>query len=182
MYISIIIQIKNTAEIAVESTRKYWTEMYTYFSTQFPNARLAWHQIWAYEVGYDDGIRVMESLEQQTVYTEKMRAVSLAICQEQNLTRIPSGDAWQIIRENDYDSLCYRLSVLNGTDYNADGDVGGGQLLNAYVWFETITGETCVGNTYRPVYKLNGEDYCLDEELVISLQNAAHEAVMSQNG
>jgi hypothetical protein len=166
-----------TAQEAAESTREYWSEIYEYLKTQCPNARLAWHETWAYEVGYDDGVRVMESLEQQTAYSEKMHAFAELVCREQGVTSIPSGDAWQIIREGNYDSLCARLAAANGTDYNSDGDVGGGQLLNAYVWFEVITGESCVGNTYRPTYTRDGVGYTLDEELVLNLQNAAHRAV-----
>jgi hypothetical protein len=48
--------------------------------------------------------------------------------------------------------------------------VGGGQYLNACVWFEVITGKSCVGNSFRP-------DYALSAEKVEVLQQAAHQAV-----
>lgn len=49
-------------------------------------------------------------------------------------------------------------------------DIGGGQYLNACVWFETLSGLSCLGNTFRP-------DYELSETLIEVLQQAAHEAV-----
>ena len=58
-----------------------------------------------------------------------------------------------------------------------NGDVGGGQYLSACVWFETLTGRSCIGNTFRPVYTHNGQEYTLSEELVTILQQAAHQAV-----
>ena len=56
------------------------------------------------------------------------------------------------------------------SDTSHDGDIGGGQYLNACVWFETLTGQSCVGNAFRP-------DYELSEEMITMLQNAAHIAV-----
>ena len=74
--------------------------------------------------------------------------------------------------------MCARLAVNGGEgDYLHDGDVGGGQYLSACVWFETLTGRSCVGNPFRPVYKLKDKEYFLSEELIEILQNAAHQAV-----
>ena len=74
--------------------------------------------------------------------------------------------------------MCGRLAVNNGEgDYLRDGDVGGGQYLSACVWFETLTGRSCIGNTFRPVYKLEDKKYLLSEEMIEVLQNAAHQAV-----
>ena len=94
---------------------------------------------------------------------------------------VPSGEAWALIRAEGYDKLCARIG--KGTnhegDYYHDGDIGGGQYLNACVWFETITGQSVIGNTYRPVYKYNGEEIPLNSELTYEkLQEAAHQAVL----
>ena len=69
--------------------------------------------------------------------------------------------------------LCYRKSKLDDTSH--DGDLGGGQYLNACVWFEMLTGQSCIGNTYRP-------DYELSEEKIAILQQAAHKAVLAERG
>ena len=58
-----------------------------------------------------------------------------------------------------------------------DGDMGGGQYLNACVWFEVITGKSCIGNTFRPEYKFINVDCSLTEEKIAVLQQAAHDAV-----
>ena len=83
---------------------------------------------------------------------------------------IPGGDAWQIARANPWvgDVMCKE-------DMYHDGDVGGGQYLNACVWFEVFFGESCVGNTWRPAYELS-------EDKITALQQAAHEAVVAVYG
>lgn len=143
----------------------------------FPNAEFYWHQSWAYEIGYDGSQRKMESKEQQEISHNYIKEFSLRVCQEQNLKRIPSGEAWHLVRHNPLinGTLCYRLNKNNGLgDFYHDGDIGGGQYLNACVWFETLTGQSCIGNTWRP-------DYELSEEKIAVLQQAAHQAVQNLN-
>ena len=112
--------------------------------------------------------------------------------------RVPSGDAWNIVRtEYDYNYLCTRLgNEENWGDGYHDGNIGGGQYLNACVWFEMITGQSVVGNTYAPAYKNgviastitdklqvthDGTYYTLNPEFITILQTAAHQAVAELN-
>ena len=82
------------------------------------------------------------------------------------LTVVPSGEAWEKARANELigDTLCM-------ADNHHEGEEGGGQYLNACVWFEMLTGRSILGNTYRPSYDLA-------EEKIPVLQEAAHEAVL----
>lgn len=144
--------------------------------------RLMWHQTWAYQVGYTGSLGENPSevnpsskvltVEKQTANYESIRFHAISICEKYKVERIPSGDAWQIARANPVigDTLCNK----GDTDYYHDGDIGGGQYLNACVWYEVVFGESCVGNTFRP-------DYALSEEKIQALQQAAHEAVANRN-
>ena len=67
----------------------------------------------------------------------------------------------------------------NSGDGYHDGDIGGAQLINAYTWYETLTGKDCRETTYRPVYNRDGVTYTLSEELVKIFQEAVH-GVVSQ--
>ncbi len=152
-------------------TETYLTDLWGYIKEQFPQSRHFWHHTWSRQIGYNRNAEVMETPAQQETHNTNTRAYALAVCNKYQLERVPSGDAWQIVRQGGYDNLCARLSVNNGEgDYYHDGDIGGGQYLNACVWFEAITGESCVGNTYKP-------DYALDESLIPTLQEAAHKAI-----
>ena len=154
----------------LEASSVYRKELYELFAQKQPQAKLYWHHTWAYQTGFDSSGYQVDSAE-QTAYHERQRAYALGVCQENNVARIPSGDAWSLVRDGGYDELCARIGVNGGLgDFYHDGDIGGGQYLNACVWFETLTGQSCIGNTFRP-------DYELSEELIAKLQAAAHQAV-----
>ena len=85
-----------------------------------------------------------------------------------------------LVRLSGYEELCARLGKGNNHegDYYHAGDIGGGQYLTACVWFETLTGLSCIGNPYRPVYTYNGQVYELNEGITYeALQQFAHQAV-----
>ena len=137
-----------------------------------PNAKLYYQEIWSPDIGFDRFNYQMTSKEQQLDFSARIKTYTDLVCEEFDLDTIPCGSAWVIARESDLlQNMCARLSVNNGEgDYYHDGDIGGGQYLNACVWFETLTGQSCIGNTFRPNYELS-------EEKIALLQQAAHQAV-----
>ena len=160
----------------------YLDTFYGYFREQFPKATMTWHQTWSYAVG-TAGNGTVTTAETQAANHQRNHDAARLICQEYDLLNVPTGDAWAIIRAGGYDKLCARIG--KGTnhegDYYHDGDVGGGQYLNACVWYEIITGNSCVGNAYRPVYKYNGTEIPLVSEMTYErLQEAAHQAATAQ--
>ena len=149
-------------------------DLWGYIQEQFPLSRHLWQACWSYQIGYDRGGYAMNDPQVQAKMCELGQEYGDLICKAYNLEKVNTGDAWQLVRQGGYDNLCARKSVNNGEgDYYHDGDIGGGQYLNACVWFETLTGQSCVGTTYRP-------DYTLDENITYEqLQEAAHKAVQS---
>lgn len=160
---------KQALEEVLTQTATYRSELTNYLKEQFPQSRFGWHQTWAYQIGYNRSGYKVDSLDVQQKHYEKMKAFSEAVAKENVLELIPSGTAWQIARANPVIGDTLNNKMAN-TDYYHDGDVGGGQYLNACVWFERITGQSCIGNTFRPSYQL-------PEEKIAVLQQSAHEAV-----
>ena len=151
-----------------------------YLHEQFPDAMLCWGQVWGYQVGYDRDGYAVPDVETQTGLYARHKEIAYMAADAYNCTLIPCGDAWQNVRAGGYDELCARLG--KGTnhvgDYYHEGDIGGGQYLNACVWFEMITGESCVGNTYVPSYVYSGKTYYVSDKITLTqLQEAAHKAV-----
>ena len=161
-----------------------------YLKEQFPDAKVYWHAPWAYQIGYKSGNKEVNTFEDQQERMMSIREFALGVCKENGVSRVNTGEAWHIYRKNYVgtngftDTLCARLGVgtNNVGDYYHDGDIGGGQYLNACVWFEIIMRDlrpgdniTCIGNTYAPVY--DGK-YTLSQELRTALQESAHQAVM----
>jgi len=169
-------QRKGPAERIVSARDEYLTGLLGYFRKEFPMTKLFWQQSSAYQIGYNKSFMITSFADQQTdcmVYRDIAKLVS----ERYNIGWVPRGDAAQIARANPVigDVLTARLGV-NGNlgDMYHDGDIGGGQYLTASVWFEILTGRSCIGNTYRP-------DYELSEEKIAALQQAAHEAVAKMN-
>jgi hypothetical protein len=116
----------------------------------------------------------MTDITSQLIHTMSFKQYAIRVCKEFNLERVNTGEAWHLVRQGGYDDLCARLGVNgNKGDYYHDGDIGGGQYLNACVWFECITGQSCIGNTWRP-------DSALSEDLINTLQEAAHDTVATR--
>lgn len=162
----------DTPEKAAADRQLAHSELVAHLRETIPMAKLYYQQIWSYDIGFDRFGYQMTSREQQADFAARIAAYTKIVCDEFGLETIPCGNAWQIARQSPVvGNMCARLSYNNGEgDYYHDGDIGGGQYLNACVWFETITGESCIGNTFRP-------DYGLSEELIQVLQQAAHQAV-----
>ena len=159
------------------------SEIIAHIREKMPRTRLYYQEIWSYDIGFDRFEYQMTSKEQQLDFSARIKEYTTIVCNDFDLGMIPCGSAWVIAREDPaVGNMCARFSINNGEgDYYHDGDIGGGQLLNAYVWYETITGESCIGNTFRPVYVHNGVEHTLSEELITALQKAAHQAVAEMN-
>lgn len=181
----------SSGEVAVSlaNAEPYFGELFGYIKEQIPLSRFFWHEVWANEIGYSLAFK-METVEQRTMIYNAKKGVAKIMADTYGLEVVPTGDAWEKVRDNelittpitgipvDKFTLCTR--VMNNAlkdDFTHDGDMGGGQYLNACVWFEIITGQSCVGNTFRPSYQYAGIDCSLSEEKITLLQNAAHEAV-----
>ena len=170
---------KDSGKDAFANQKQYIEGLFGFFKEQYPKSKIMWHHAWVYQVGYDqtevNGYKV-DTVEEQTAQAQRRKEFALCVTDTFGVERVPAGDAWQIVRTKyGYDNLCARLGSNNNLgDYSHDGDIGGGQYLNACVWLESLTGKSCVGNTWRP-------NYVLDEALIANLQQAAHEAVQEMN-
>ena len=170
-------------------TKPYLTELMDYVRSKYPLSRYLWLNKWTPDVGYTMSFQ-MTSVEQRDKIQETDKQVSALVKQDYNMDTIPCGDAWSKVRDMELfttvpegvETEKYSLftQIFNGAisdDSVHDGDIGGGQYLNACVLFEVLTGESCLDNTFRPKYIFNGLDLSLTEEKIEILKNAAHEAV-----
>ena len=170
----------NGAATHLQASKLYRTELWAYLKEQFPMSRHFWHQPWSYQVGTSFNGYVMKDFAQQQYNADQIREYAIAVCKELDLERVNTGEAWQIVRKDyNYDKLCARIGKGENHegDCSHDGDWGGGQYLNACVWFEVITGQSCLENSYRPKYFAGDVDMSPAEDLIQMLQKSAHKAV-----
>ena len=176
-----------TVDALIERNVPCAKALFDYLGESFPKADLYMHQSWAYELGYlkeyASGDFRIDTVEDQMAYTEKTRQLITAICEAAGIGRINTGDAWEVYRaacteQGIENNLCARLGNNgNKGDGGHDGDIGGGQYLNACVWFEILTGKDCRDTTYIPTYTYDGTTYPMTEAMAEMLQDAAHKAV-----
>ena len=178
-------------DYARQTLEPYLGNLVNYLRGYYPKAEYMWHQFWASEVGHksSSGIVTVENLAERAAFHNASVAIGSEVSQVYDMTIVPTGIAWELVRDNslfttsrsdsfDKFTLCTR--IYNGKLYDDlyhDGDIGGGQYLNACVWYEIITGKSVIGNAYKPTYILDGTDYSLSNEQIRTLQSAAHTAV-----
>lgn len=167
------------------------------FHELHPHAQLLWHRTWFFEIGRVSGDYTYTA-EDGPKYNEGMQQICDYMCNEfdknkpYDLIQVNSGAAWteaRILNEKadllPYGGLCARIDINKFGDKRAhagdgyhDGDIGGGQLLNAYMWYMTLTGNTdLTASKYAPVYKYITIDYPLSAELIDMLKTAAMTAI-----
>jgi len=173
------------------------------FNDLFPNAQLLWQRTWVSELGRVSG-DVVWTEEYAQAYDAGMQFICNWMCEEfdqdkpYDLIQVNSGAAWVPVRATEgieellpFGGLCARLGyssygdnlegyegeTANSGDGYHEGDIGGAQLLNAYTWYGTLTGNDCRETTYRPSYTRDGVTYTLSEELVKILQDASYSVV-----
>ena len=182
-----------TPQVIADERLLAHTEIINHIRKTMPLTKQYYQEIFAPDVGFNytkylsvfgltptqQADYAITTRDQQKAIQKNIREYTELVCKDFDLGIIPAGRAWDIARENPLcATMCGRLAVNNGEgDYYHDGDIGGGQYLNACVWFETLSGQSCIGNTYRPVYKQGALEHTLSEELVAVLQQAAHQAV-----
>ena len=145
------------------------------------------------------GDLTVETVAERTEYYQNAKAAAEYIVADAaglitpDVTRLPAGDAWEKVRSSaEYHATGTVKTDKNGAayvdkdptgadgalygDYAHSGNTGGGQYLNACVYYEAILGLECKDNSWRPT------GYALDETLVPIMQKAAHDAVLEVYG
>jgi len=120
------------------------------------------HQTWAYAQSSNHAEFPKYDRDQMTMYNAIMSAVQQAFAEHPQLAGvIPSGTAIQNARTS-----------FMGDTFNRDGyhlETTYGRYTAACTWFEALSGQSVVGNTYAPA--------TIDEQMKAIAQNAAHTAV-----
>lgn len=178
-------------EACMEKSLPYLANTFRYLEVTEPQATLLLHETWSYDKDHDN----MKSLnatqetvnEHQANITKAIYKMSETIPASgtvgnyKGMPIVPSGAAWSYARNGvEIDGVTYKIEASSTgiltKDFYHDGEAPGGQFLNACVWYEVLTGNSCIGNTWRPI------GYSLNEERALALQQIAHQAVADLYG
>ena len=171
----------------------YAEALFGRYYEMFPYTQFLWHRTWAQEVG-----RITSSgFEYTQEYNDRYDPGMQYVCdymtevfdqdKPYDLIQVNSGAAWTVARELDetrdllpYGGLCAMLARNTygdgrpgSGDGQHDGDIGGGQLLNAYMWYMTITGDgDLTDNNYKPDYEMSDDLWNMLKEAAMTVYNA----------
>lgn len=139
----------------------YLSELISYVKTLAPQAKLIWHQTWAYAQNSDHGGFVNYDRNQGKMYRAIMKASKKVVKDKQLYKIIPAGTAIQNARKS-----------FIGDRMNRDGyhlNLQYGRFTAACVWYEALTGKNVEDNGYQPAG--------MDARLVAVAKRSAHLAV-----
>ncbi len=144
-----------------ETFQPYLSRLSDYVRYHAPKAALMLHQTWAYEqnsrrlcqeLGYDD---------QAAMFADVQTAYAKASIDLGGVDIIPSGEAFQYL---------YREGLAMHRD-TFHASLGLGRYTLGLVWYEFLTGNSCVGNAFRAF------DEAVPEREALLAQQCAHQAV-----
>jgi len=177
-----------------EELNRLATPLFGRIHEMFPYTRLYWHRTWNQEVGRvtDSGFVYTEDYNSR--YDPGMQYVCDYMTEvfdqdkPYDLIQVNSGAAWTEARRLNetldllpYGGLCagngrntFGDGRANSGDGQHDGDIGGGQMLNAYMWYMTITGDGDLSdNNYKPDYELSDDLVNMLKQAAMTIYNAA---------
>ena len=157
-----------------ETYQPYLNELSAYVRRYAPQAEQLIHETWAYEIDSAHAAFPDYGCDQLKMYALLREAYDKAARDIGGARVIPSGDAFQIARRHPLFDYAHGGQSLNRDGFHAS--LTKGRCLLGYVWVETLTGVSMVGNSFVPSLPDHPELTPNAEELAV-LQRAAHEAV-----
>lgn len=157
-----------------ETYQPYLNNLSAYVKRYAPQAEQLIHQTWAYETDSNHSAFPDYRRDQNYMYECLKAAYDKAAADIGGARIIPCGDAFQIARKHPLFDYVNGGQSLNRDGFHASWDKG--RCLLGYVWVETVTGQSMVGNSFVPRVAEHPELTCTAEEL-LALQQAAHQAV-----
>ena len=160
-----------------ETYQPYLNQLSAYVRQYAPGAEQLIHETWAYEIDSTHPAFPDYGCDQSKMYERLRAAYDQAAGDIGGARIIPSGDAFQIARRHPFFDYAHGGQSLNRDGFHAS--LTKGRCLLGYVWVETLTGVSVIGNGFVPALPDYPELTPTAEELAV-LQRAAHEAVAAR--
>ncbi len=145
-----------------EYMEPYLTNLIAHLKSKVPTARLVYHVPWAAQKGYDGVKFSYYDYDQQKMYS--------MICEATKWVLENHGNDFALCI-NSFDAIQNGRTSFLGDTFNRDGwhlNLTYGRYTAGCIWYEKITGESVVGNSYFPS--------TISEKVALVCQTAAHEA------
>lgn len=157
----VTLQQASSLSIDYNTYQPYINALADYIRIHAPKAKIMLHQTWAYE---QDSERLTNELgykNQAEMFEDLKAAYSKAAQELGNIDLIPSGETFQNLIKTG-------IGHIHRDTFHAS--FGLGRLALGYVWYEMLTGRTCIGNEF------NNFDEPVTEQDKKAAQACAHKA------
>ncbi len=145
-------------------------ELITYIRKYAPKSEIVVHQTWAYRPDRTN-FWAKSGIDEKIMYT-RLKANYDNLARENGFRQILGGTAFETAKLDPdwgpYNPETKTRSLFNDDCYHANY---AGEYLLGCVWFETLYGQSCVGNTFRPK-EMTKED-------AATLQKVAHNTLLA---
>lgn len=145
----------------IDSYEPFLSHLIDYIRKISPKSRIVWHMTWAYAQESNHTAFPDYGCNQLTMYQDIVAAVRKEMKKHRLKTVVPCGTAIQNARTT------FIHDNMTRDGYHLDLDYG--RYTAACTWYESLTGNSVVGNRYAP------QNVCSD--LVRAAQLSAHSAV-----
>lgn len=135
----VTLQQVSSQSVDYETYQPYLNVLADYVRIHAPKAKLMVHQTWAYEQGSARLIEELGYSGQHEMFVDLKSAYEKASQALGGAEIIPCGETFQeLIKEN--------AGRLHRDTFHAS--LGLGRLALGYVWYEMLTGKSCIGNAF----------------------------------
>lgn len=136
----VTLQQVSSQSVDYNTYQPYLNALADYVRIHAPKAKIMLHQTWAYE---QNSARLTDELgysDQYEMFSDLKSAYERASKELGGAEIIPGGEAFQNL-------IKAGIEHIHRDTFHAS--LGLGRLTLAYVWYETLTGKSCIGNIFN---------------------------------
>lgn len=157
-----VVTLQQASSLSVDynTYQPYLNTIADYVHIHAPKAKIMIHQTWAYEQNSKRLNEEMKYKDQIEMYADLKSAYEQAAKDIGNVEIIPSGETFQNLIKSG-------IEKIHRDTFHSS--LGVGRLALGYIWYEMLTGKSCIGNTFNEF-----DESVSDSEITIA-QHCANE-------
>lgn len=156
---AVTLQQVSSQSIDYDTYQPYLNAICDYVRIHAPKAIIMLHQTWAYEQGSDRLTKELGYADHTEMFNDLKLAYDKASEAIGGAKIIPCGEMFQELVKAGIKHI-YRDTF--------HASLGAGRIALGYVWYETLTGRSCIGNGFHET-----DEHISQEELAV-IQQCAH--------
>ena len=156
----VTLQQVSSQSIDYDTYQPYLSALAEYVHIHAPKAQIMLHQTWAYEQGSDRLTKELGYTNRNDMFADIKAAYEEASKSLGGVKIIPCGELFQMLIQKG-------IKNIHRDTFHAS--LGVGRLALGYIWYEMLTGKSCIGNGF------DDTDEIVTQQELCAAQECAHE-------